>query len=290
MVNIICPNCGYEQEGGTRCEKCSSLFSYYDNSGLGLPRPAPCVDSPPESPSSRGILRMTYRVARWTSLAAAIILLALVLRPSPPPQVASEPQAAAQLVSKLRETDAAISAGLPYQLDLSNAEVNSYLSSNLALKRDNDPSGATPPSAMAPSATLPSTPPPNATPSSTPPSATPAAGSGSHQDDPSLAEVQSSVRDFKINMLEDRIQAYVLFDFHGKDLSLLIEGRLHVQGGYLRFEPTSGKFGSMPIPQSALQTAVERMLDSPENKEKLHVPPEISDIHIQNGELVVSYR
>jgi hypothetical protein len=229
---------------------------------------------------------MTYRVVRWTSLAAAIILLALVLHPSPPPQVANEPQAAAQLVSKLRETDAAVSAGLPYQLDLSNAEVNSYLSSNLALKRDNDAPSVTPPSVTPPSATPPGAMPPNTTPSSTPP----AAGSGSHPDDPSLAEVQSSVRDFKINMLEDRIQAYVLFDFHGKDLSLLLEGRLHVQGGYLRFEPTSGKFGSMPIPQSALQTAVERMLDSPENKEKLHVPPEISDIHIQNGELVVSYR
>jgi hypothetical protein len=281
MVNIICPNCGYEQEGGTQCEKCSSLFSYYDNSGLGSPQPATRVDSTPESPSSRGILRMTYRVARWTSLAAAIILLALVLRPSPPPQVANEPQAAAQLESKLRETEAAVSAGLPYQLDLSNAEVNSYLSSNLALKRDND----------APSATPPSTPPPSTmSPSATPPSTPPAAGSGSHPDDPSLAEVQSSVRDFKINMLEDRVQAYVLFDFHGKDLSLLLEGRLHVQGGYLRFEPTNGKFGSMPIPQSALQTAVERMLDSPENKEKWRVPPEISDIHIQNGELVVSYR
>lgn len=271
MVNIICPNCGYEQEGGTRCEKCSSLFSYYENSGVGSPQPATRADSPPESPSSRGILRTTYRVARWTSAAAAIILLALVLHPSTPPQVVNEPQAAAQLVLKLRETDAAVSAGLPYQLDLSNAEVNSYLSSNLALKRDNDAPSVTP-------LTMP------------PPSMTPAAGSGSHQDDPSLAEVQSSVRDFKINMLEDQIQAYVLFDFHGKDLSLLLEGRLHVQGGYLRFEPTSGKFGSMPIPQSALQTAVERMLDSPENKEKLHVPPEISDIHIQNGELVVSYR
>ncbi len=281
MVNIICPNCGYEQEGGTRCEKCSSLFSYYENSGLGAPQPATRVDSSPESPSSRGILRTTYRVARWTSLAAAIILLGLVLRPSPPPQFANEPQAAAQLESKLRETDAAVSAGLPYQLDLSNAEVNSYLGSNLALKRENDPPSATLPSTMPPSATPPTTP---------PPSMTPAAGSGSHPDDPSLAEVQSSVRDFKINMLEDRLQAYVLFDFHGKNLSLLLEGRLHVQGGYLRFEPTSGKFGSMPIPQSALQTAVERMLDSPENKEKLRVPPEISDIHIQNGEFVVSYR
>jgi hypothetical protein len=94
----------------------------------------------------------------------------------------------------------------------------------------------------------------------------------------------------RITMLEDHIRAYVLFDFHGKDLSLQLEGRLRVENGYLRFEPVSGALGSLPLPESALRNAISRMMASPENRERLRVPDEIRNIHIQNGELIVDYR
>jgi hypothetical protein len=32
------------------------------------------------------------------------------------------------------------------------------------------------------------------------------------------------------------------------------------------------------------------MMDSPENREKLKLPSEISDLRIQNGEIVASYK
>lgn len=32
------------------------------------------------------------------------------------------------------------------------------------------------------------------------------------------------------------------------------------------------------------------MMDSPENRDKLKLPSEISDLRIQNGEIVASYR
>jgi len=60
--------------------------------------------------------------------------------------------------------------------------------------------------------------------------------------------------------------------------------------GYLHFEPTSGNLGSLPLPQSTLESAVTRLSDAPENHEKLRVPLEIRDIRIENGELVVGYR
>jgi hypothetical protein len=161
--------------------------------------------------------------------------------------------------SKLRESQTAAEAGQPHQLRLDEAEVNAYLGSNLALKQESAAAAAAP--------------------------APPSPGA-----EPSLEEIQSSVKDVKINMLDDRVQAYVLFDFHGQELSLVLEGRLRVEDGYLRFEPTSVKLGSLPIPQSTLESAVRRMLASPENKEKLRVPSEIDDIRIENGELVVSHR
>jgi hypothetical protein len=79
-----------------------------------------------------------------------------------------------------------------------------------------------------------------------------------------------------------------LFDIHGKDLTLVLEGRLGAQNGYLRFMPTGGKLGSLPIPQSTLEGAVARMLESPENRDKLRLPDGVGDVRIENGELVVA--
>jgi len=106
-----------------------------------------------------------------------------------------------------------------------------------------------------------------------------------------VEQMRSNVRDFKVQLMDDRVKAYVVFDVHGKDMTLQLEGRLGAQNGYLRFEPVSGQFGSLPIPQSALESAVvQRLMDSPENREKLKLPSEISDLRIQNGEVVASYK
>lgn len=102
--------------------------------------------------------------------------------------------------------------------------------------------------------------------------------------------MRSNVRDFKVQLIDDRVKAYVVFDVHGKDMTLQLEGRLGARNGYLRFEPVSGQIGAFPIPQSALESAVQRMMDSPENRDKLKLPSEISDLRIQNGEIVASYK
>ena len=102
--------------------------------------------------------------------------------------------------------------------------------------------------------------------------------------------MRSNVRDVKVQLLADRVKAYVVFDVHGKDITLQLEGRLGAQNGYLRFEPVSGQIGSLPIPQSTLESAVQRLIDSPENREKLKLPPAIADLRIENGELVARYQ
>ena len=102
--------------------------------------------------------------------------------------------------------------------------------------------------------------------------------------------MRSNVRDFKIQLVDDRVKAYVLFHVHGKDMTLQLEGRLGAQNGYLNFELMSGQIGSLPIPQSTLESAVRRIMESPENREKLKLPPQIADLRIENGEVVASYR
>ncbi|MGC1634852.1 MAG: hypothetical protein WA744_05310, partial [Candidatus Acidiferrales bacterium] len=103
-------------------------------------------------------------------------------------------------------------------------------------------------------------------------------------------QVQSSVKDVKVDMDGDIVKAYVIFDFHGKDLSLELDGHLTADNGYMKFEPVSGKLGSLPLPQSTLDEAVEKLMASPENREKLRLPPDISDIKIVDGQAVIQYK
>jgi len=108
--------------------------------------------------------------------------------------------------------------------------------------------------------------------------------------DTSIAEVQSSVKEIQIALEGDRLETYFVFDFHGADLSLLVEGKIHVEDGYLRFEPISGSLGSLPLSQFTLNAAVKRLMDSPLNKDKFRVPAEIKDIRVADSQLVVTYR
>jgi len=128
----------------------------------------------------------------------------------------------------------------------------------------------------------------------------PADGGGNAANDPSAAlaagdprsleDVQSSVKDVKVDMVGDLVKAYVIFDFHGKDISLELDGHLSAENGFMKFEPVSGKIGSLPLPQSTLNAAVEKMMASPENRDKLRLPADISDIKIVDGQAVIQYK
>lgn len=105
-----------------------------------------------------------------------------------------------------------------------------------------------------------------------------------------IAQAHSAVKDVKVQMRDDRVRAYILFGMHGKDMTLQLEGKLASENGFLAFQPLNGQIGALPIPQSTLETAVRRMMDSPENHEKLRLPPYILNLKIENGELVAEYK
>jgi hypothetical protein len=271
----ICPNCGFKQENGPRCKSCSTLFSYHEGTEDG---PAQAeAEEPASAPTSWKMLRWAYRIFQWSSVAGLVIVILLVLHQSPPPKVTSDPQAAARVEAKLQESASAAQAGQPHQLELDSTELNSFLGSNLDLKKTT-PTEA-PAKAEAPGLTQ------------APAQATePVPAAGTANAEPSIEEVQSAVKDVKVNMVGDEVQAYVVFDFHGKDMSLELDGHLRAEDGYLRFEPTSGKLGSLPLPQSTLEAAVRRLFESPINREKMRLPPDVSDIQVRNGDVVVTYR
>jgi len=217
--------------------------------------------------------RTVYQILGWLNLAGILLILVLILHKAPPPAVAVDPVAAARVDQKLAAADQAKAVGQPAQpVTLDSTELNSYLAKSLQT------SGSSPTGSVASSA---SGPPPA-------PSADPAAALNDQT--ATLDQVQSSVKDVKVNMDGDLVKAYVVFDFHGKDLSLELDGHLGSQNGYLKFDPVAGKLGDMPLPQSVLQSAVDKLMASPENREKLRLPDDINDIQIANGQAVVSYK
>jgi len=219
-------------------------------------------------------VRLAFRILRWSTYAAALITLLMVFHAAPPPHIATSPQAAARVEQKVEAVEQAAASGESATLRLDQTEVNSYLASHL----DISPAAA------------PVNPAPNSTPARGVTGASPDLPTPSGSTPEQIEQVRSSVRDVKVELIDDRVRAYVLFDFHGKDLTLQLEGRLSAANGYLRFEPVSGQLGSLPIPQSSLEAAVQKMMDSPENREKLKLPAEISSLKIENGELLATYR
>jgi hypothetical protein len=241
--------------------------------------------------------RMIFRVVRWTGYGAALVALVLVMHKAPAPLVETNPQAAARVEQKFEEVQQAVSAGQPATMRMDQTELNSYLVSHLDIA--SNPANAAGHSAAvgavnsgnvyasnggAGASPAPSAPSQNAV------SSLNGGGSTELPAGTSVEEVQSAVKDVRIELIDDRAKAYVVFDFHGKDLTLQLEGRLGAENGYLRFEPVAGQLGSLPIPQSTLETAVRRMMDSPENREKLRLPEGMSGLKIENGEVVVSYK
>lgn len=209
--------------------------------------------------------KLIFRIVRWSTYALAAITLILVLHKTPPPPVETSPQAAARAEQKFEEVERAVANGQPATLRMDETELNSYLNSHLDLSGNEAAKPA-------------------------PASSQQGAPSDSAPTPQDVEQMRSNVRDVKVQLIEDRVKAYVVFDVHGKDMTLQLEGRLAAQNGYLNFQPVSGQIGSLPIPQSTLESAVHRLMESPENREKLKLPPQIADLRIENGEVVASYR
>lgn len=218
--------------------------------------------------SQMSTLVLVFRIFRWTVYACSLLALFLLLHKAAPPFVETNAEAAARAERKVQEVQQAAALGQPATLRMDETELNSYLASHLGLA---DNKVAFEQSSV-----------PGGTPGGAPGSNAPAAND--------VEQMRSNVKDVKLQLIDDRIRAYVMFDVHGKDMTLQLEGKLGAANGFLRFEPVSGQIGALPIPQATLEAAVRRMMESPENRDKLKLPAEISDLKIENGEVVAQYQ
>lgn len=256
-----CPKCHFEQPGTNKdCIRCGIVFARYKAppeiaiappssadpkqaaiesavermKGLNLPAPKPSLFS------------QAFRLLRWAIVIGCVFAIGMMLQQPPPPLIAVDPEAAQKIAVKMQAVQEATSQGQPVTVELTEAELNVWLQSHLAL--------------------------------------TPSTGQ------PGVQEVQSTMKDLRINLIGDQVRAYTVFNFHGKDMSLLLEGRVRVENGRLRFDATNGRLGSLPIPHATLGSAVKVLFDAPTNREKFTLPPQLNTIAVQNSQLLVSYK
>jgi hypothetical protein len=231
--------------------------------GLHSPGPSAASGSPNgEKQAQPSTFRVVFRVVRWTAYVCIVVLLVLLLhKPTPPPVVAT-PEAAARVEQKFQDVQQAVDQGQSATLRMNETELNSYLASHLdfageaVASTDQDDAGA----------------------------------NGDRPTTDSVEQMRSNVRDVRVQLVDDMVKAYVVFDVHGKDMTLQLRGKLGEDNGFLKFDPVSGQIGALPIPQATLEAAVRKLMDSPENRDKLKLPDDISDLKIENGEVVAEYQ
>ncbi len=270
---MVCPKCGFQQEEGPECLRCGIIIARYRMAAK-IPRSLPRAEQHKiiaRQPAR--LFRRFYSLFSWVSLAGLIVIIILIFRSSSPPQIVTTPNATQRAEAKFQEFQLSTLQGRQDTLEMDESELNGWLSANLGLKQ--------PDKVLA----KPATPTDESLISSTEKARDPQPSS-----DLTLEQAQSSVSDLKIELLEDSLNAYAVFNLYGMNLSLELKGRLLVRNGYLRMEPISGKLGSLPLLAGTLQSAASRLFDSPGNKENFRLPPYIQDVRIQNGRLIVTSR
>jgi hypothetical protein len=185
-------------------------------------------------------------------------VLFLILRQTPPPPIQTDPEAADRVAEKMARLQMAVQAEQSYSLDLDEAELNQWMRDNLAIASAH----------QAQQAGIP----------------VPAGA------EPGIQEVQSALKDVRMSLMGNQLRAYALFALYGKEISLQLDGTIETRDGYIRLKPTAGKLGSLPIPSSTLDHVVHELFESPQNRDKFQLPPQIASVRVENNTLVIAAR
>lgn len=98
------------------------------------------------------------------------------------------------------------------------------------------------------------------------------------------------IRTAQVSFHNDQVIGQFVTNLYGKDVYVTVSGRLGVSGGYVTFDPTAFKIGDMPVPVSLVNSRLQSKLQDPENHEKLKLPDYVSDLRVEQGQLVMVVR
>ena len=253
-----CPKCGVDQQGELECLRCGIVFAKYK-----VPAPSARASLETSDPveivsPQRNRIGRLFRVLPWISLAMTLGMLLTILRQAPVLPIQSDPQAADRVAEKMALLQQSIQTNRAATITLSEAELNQWMRDNLAIASAHQAQQA--------GLSIP-------------------AGSPA-----TVEEVQSALKDVRMNLVGNQLKAYALFHIYGKDISLQLDGTLETRDGYVRLTPTAGKLGALPIPHTMLGHVVAQLFESPQNREKFQLPPQIQSVRVENSALVITPR
>lgn len=84
----------------------------------------------------------------------------------------------------------------------------------------------------------------------------------------------------------DKVIGQFATDVAGKKVYITVSGHLGAKNGYVTFDPTEFKFGDLNIPVSLVNDALQKKML--EQRDRLRLPDFISDIRVQDGQLVIT--
>ncbi len=214
------------------------------------------------------------RIISIASLLLATTALILALRkPQPvvPPQtpavIAANAQSFQNKVDQLAQAQADGQAG---------AEV--HLTSNEVTAAIAQASGTVPTAPVTASTTSTAT--PASTSSATPADISANLGSGAID----LSNMPEPIVSFE----GDQLKGQFLTEIGGKKVYVTLAGHLGSKDGYANFEPTEFKVGDLNVPVSLVNDALQKKML--EQRDRLKLPDYVSDIRVENGELVVKQK
>ena len=194
-----------------------------------------------------------YRVVRWFILAAAIITVGLMLKH--PRRIVTQQISAAQVASNANSFQSKLT-------DLEQAHQQGQTGVEARITSEEIAAAFT---------------------ASNPQSAQMAALSS----ETGASAEQVPLKDQQVLLDGDQVKSQFTTQIAGKDMVVTLSGQVASKDGYVDFVPTSFEIGSMPVPISIVQQQVRKKLSDPATREHLKLPDFVSDVRIENGQLVI---
>jgi hypothetical protein len=210
------------------------------------------------------------RLGRMLSIATLLIsVVALVLALKKPQPVAS-PQTPTAIAANAQSFQAKVS-------QLEQAQAEGQTGSEVRLTADEigaaiaQANGATPVSPAQGKAASSSAPPADASPAVAP---------GTIE--------QANIQEPIISFEGDIVRGQFATEVAGKKTYVTVAGHLGSKDGYATFEPTEFKVGELKVPVSLVNDALQKKML--EQQDRLKLPDFVSDVRVENGELVVKQK
>jgi hypothetical protein len=96
----------------------------------------------------------------------------------------------------------------------------------------------------------------------------------------------SSLGEPVVTFERDKVIGQFVTEVAGKKVYITIAGHLGAKNGYVTFDPTEFKFGDLNVPVSLVNEALQKKML--EQRDRLKLPDFVSDLRVENGQLVIT--